>query len=113
VKTPAYSSNPLRLRPTPNCYFVPEENTIQRHPLDINRRINIGHWECDLVGFRQEFGKHKLRTLVERFSRYLILTSNASRHTAGIMAGIEKGLAPLPSPCRQSITFDRGSEFTG
>jgi IS30 family transposase len=97
----------------PRGLFVPEENTIKKRPLDINRRINIGHWECDLVGFRQEFGKHKLTTLVERFSRYLILTSNASRHTAGIMAGIEKGLAPLPSACRQSITFDRGSEFTG
>jgi IS30 family transposase len=41
------------------------------------------------------------------------LGSNPSRHSAGVMAGIERGLAPLPPSCRRSITFDRGTEFTG
>jgi IS30 family transposase len=29
------------------------------------------------------------------------------------MAGLVRDLGPLPSACRQSITFDRGTEFAG
>jgi IS30 family transposase len=90
---------------------IPEENTIKRRPAEIEQRANFGHWECDLMGFRQEFGKHKLTTLVERSSRYLILANNPSRHSAGVMSRITHGLSPLPPACRQSITFDRGTEF--
>lgn len=99
-----YARKPRRLN-------IPDENTIKHRPAEIGQRTSFGHWECDLVGFRLEFGKHKLTTLVERSSRYLILASNPSRHSAGIMSGITHGLALLPPACRRSITFDRGSEF--
>ena len=94
-------------------FYIPEENTIAKRPAEISARVSFGHWECDLVGFRQEFGKHKLTILVERLSRYTFLTSNTSRHSAGVMAGVVKDLASLPPACRQTITFDRGTEFTG
>jgi IS30 family transposase len=97
----------------PKGLFIPEENTIRRRPEGINERVALGHWECDLVGFRQVFGQHKLTTLVERVSRYVILARNPSRHSAGVMAGIETGLTALPPEWRRSITFDRGTEFTG
>ncbi len=96
----------------PKGLFIPEENTIKRRPESINDRVAPGHWECDLVGFRQVFGQHKLTTLVERVSRYVILASNPSRHSAGVMSRIEIGLKTLPPEYRRSITFDRGSEFT-
>jgi len=96
----------------PRGLYIPEENTIKKRPDEISRRMSFGHWECDLVGFRKEFGKHKLTTLVERFSRYTCLSLNASRHSAGVISGVAKDLAPLPPLCRQSVTFDRGTEFT-
>ena len=43
--------------------YIPEENTIAKRPPEISARIGFGHWERDLVGFKQEFGKHKLTTL--------------------------------------------------
>jgi IS30 family transposase len=49
--------------------------------------------------------------MVERKSRFVMLWRNPSRTSAGVMAGIEAKLAPLPSSLRQSITFDRGTEF--
>lgn len=97
----------------PKGLFIPDENTIKRRPADINERLTPGHWECDLVGFRQVFGQHKITTLVERVSRYVILARNQSRHSAGVIAGIETGLTAFSPEWRRSITFDRGSEFTG
>ena len=49
--------------------------------------------------------------MVERKSRFVMLWRNPCRTSAGVMAGIEARLAPLPSNLRQSITFDRGTEF--
>ncbi len=63
------------------------------------------------MAFRQEFGKTNLTSLVERRSRFTILTRNPSRHSAGVMAGIDRQLKALPPSLRQSITFDRGTEF--
>lgn len=102
----------VRYARKPKGLFIPDENTIKRQPADINERLIPGHWECDLVGFRKVFGQHKLTTLVERVSRYVILARNPSRHSAGVMAGIETGLTALPPEWRRSITFDRGTEFT-
>ena len=63
------------------------------------------------MAFRQEFGKSNLTSLVERRSRYIVLTRNPSRHSSGVMAGIQRSLHALPSALRQSVTFDRGTEF--
>jgi IS30 family transposase len=56
-------------------------------------------------------GKANLTSLVERRSRYTVLTHNPSRHSAGVMAGIDRHLRALPPALRRSITFDRGTEF--
>jgi len=96
----------------PRGLYIPKENTIKKRPEEISKRTSFGHWECDLVGFRKEFGKHKLTTLVERFSRYTYVSLNASRHSAGVISGVGKDLPLLPPACRQSVTFDRGTEFS-
>jgi len=96
----------------PRGLYIPKENTIKKRPEEISKRTSFGHWECDLVGFRKEFGKHKLTTLVERFSRYTYVSLNASRHSAGVISGVGKDLSLLPPACRQSVTFDRGTEFS-
>nr|WP_255254898.1 IS30 family transposase [Novosphingobium sp. Chol11] len=70
-----------------------------------------GTGEGDLLIFRREYGKTNLTSLVERCSRFTFLTRNLSRHSAGVMAGIDRHLRDMPPPLRRSITFDRGTEF--
>lgn len=101
----------VRYARTPRGLYIPAANTIKNRPMEIAMRSSFGHWECDLVAFRKEFGKHHLTTLVERLSRFTLLARNPSRHSPGIMDNIARGLAPLPPVCRQTITFDRGTEF--
>ncbi len=50
-------------------------------------------------------------SLVERASRYAVVTRNEDRQSKPIMEALVQGLAPLPADARQSITFDRGTEF--
>ena len=95
----------------PRGLNIPSANTIAERPKAIAERNQFGHWEGDLIAFRQEFGKSNLTSLVERRSRFVVLTRNPSRHSSGVMEGIERHLHPLPQALRQSITFDRGTEF--
>ena len=97
----------------PRGYKIPESNTVARRPSEINARTSFGHWECDLVAFRLEYGKSNIRSLVERTSRYSFLSRNPSRQSAGVMAGLLRDLGSLPTSARQTITFDRGTEFAG
>lgn len=94
-------------------YKIPDSNTFARRPSEIGARNSFGHWECDLVAFRLEYGKSNIRSLVERTSRYSFLSRNPSRHSAGVMSGLLRDLSSLPIPARQTITFDRGTEFAG
>jgi IS30 family transposase len=96
---------------TPRGLNIPLANTIAERPKEIAERNQFGHWEGDLIAFRQEFGKSNLTSLVERRSRFVVLARNPSRHSNGVMQGIERHLHPLPETLRQTITFDRGTEF--
>jgi IS30 family transposase len=90
---------------------IPAGNTIKQRPAEIADRISFGHWEGDLMMFRRELGQHNVTSLVERQSRYTILTRNPDRNSTGVMSGMIEKLQALPAPARQSITFDRGTEF--
>ncbi|QNE07747.1 IS30 family transposase [Croceicoccus marinus] len=104
VRRPRYARKPRGLN-------IPPANTIAERPKQIGERVEFGHWEGDLIAFRQEFGKANLTSLVERRSRYIVLERNPSRHSRGVMEGIQRHLTPSPQHLRQSITFDRGTEF--
>lgn len=72
----------------------------------------LGHWECDLIQFRKKFGKANVTSLVEQVSRFTVFLRNNDRQSRSIMDGLIGVLGPLPHFARQSITFDRGTEFT-
>jgi len=95
----------------PRGLNIPPANTIAQRPRQIAERVEFGHWEGDLIAFRKDFGKANLTSLIERCSRYVVLARNPSRHSKGVMEGIERHLHTLPPALRQSITFDRGTEF--
>jgi IS30 family transposase len=95
----------------PRGLNIPPAHTIAARPPEIAERTEFGHWEGDLIAFKVRHGKANLTSLVERRSRFTVLTPNESRHSAGIMEGIERHLRPLPPSLRRSITLDRGTEF--
>ena len=89
-----------------------EELAIKHRPKTISDRVQFGHWECDLVMFRKEFGKANVTSLVERVSRFAVVLKNPDRQSKPVMEGLVDGLSSLPAHARQSITFDRGTEFS-
>ena len=95
----------------PRGLNIPPAHTIAARPPDIAKRADFGHWEGDLIAFKLHHGKANLTSLVERRSRFTVLTPNSSRHSAGIMEGIERYLGTLPPSLRRTITLDRGTEF--
>jgi IS30 family transposase len=101
-----------RYQRKPRGLFIPASNTIEQRPPEIATRTSFGHWEGDLMMFRRELGQHNLTSLVERQSRYTILTRNRDCNSAGVMSGMMEKLQALPAPARQSITFDRSTEFS-
>jgi IS30 family transposase len=45
----------------PSGLHIPLQNTIAQCPAHIGKRQGYGHWECDLIAFRQEYGRHNIR----------------------------------------------------
>lgn len=89
-----------------------DSQSVSYRPERIAERAEFGHWECDLMMFRKEHGKINVTALVERVSRYAVVMHNEDRQSKPIMESLIQRLAPLPADARQSITFDRGSEFS-
>tara|TARA_R110002110_G_scaffold411911_1_gene636992 strand:- start:866 stop:1876 length:1011 start_codon:yes stop_codon:yes gene_type:complete len=89
-----------------------DAQSLSHRPERIAERSEFGHWECDLMMFRREHGKVNVTSLVERVSRYAVVMRNDDRQSKPIMESLIQGLAPLPADARQSITFDRGTEFS-
>lgn len=65
-----------------------------------------------MVMFRKEFDKANVTSLVERVSRFAVVLKNPDRQSKPIMEGLIDSLSSLPAHARQSITFDRGTEFS-
>ncbi|MET3615828.1 IS30 family transposase [Rhizobium aquaticum] len=85
-------------------------STVFRPDVVAGRR-EFGHWEADLVHFRQKFGPANVTTMVERLSRFLVVLRNPEKRTKPIMSQIAEVLRALPLTARRSVTFDRSSEF--
>lgn len=80
-------------------------------PDDVAHRRQFGHWEGDLMLFKQKLGQTNVTSLVERVSRFTVILKNPNKRTKPVMGKIIKAIKDLPHHARRSITFDRGSEF--
>ena len=89
-----------------------DNQSLSHRPERVSERAEFGHWECDLMMFRKEHGKVNVTSLVERVSRFAVVFRNEDRQSKPIMEALIQGLAHLPADARQSITFDRGTEFS-
>jgi IS30 family transposase len=82
--------------------------SIHDRPAHIETRIRPGHWEGDLItGARNSH----IATLVERYSRYVILVRVDGKDTASVVGALVRKVNDLPRGLLMSLTWDRGTEL--
>lgn len=80
-------------------------------PDDVAHRRQFGHWEGDLMLFKQALSQSNVTSLLERVSRFTALLKNPNKRTKPVMGKIMNAVRDLPHLARKSITFDRGTEI--
>lgn len=83
--------------------------SIRERPAVVTERVEVGHWEGDLV-----MGKRPsaVATLVERATRYVRVVPLLNGYKAeAVRQAIATDLAQLPPTLRKSLTWDRGREM--
>jgi IS30 family transposase len=101
--------NPRRYRTGPSAWLVGGRLSIRKRAAEARLRKQPGHWEGDtFVGTPSN--PHRLLTLVERASRYLVIRRPKSflLLAESIANNTIHALRHLPT---RSITFDNGIEF--
>ena len=82
---------------------------INNRPDVINKREEFGHWEGDLMMFKQGI-KSNLITLRERKTRFIIAIKNLNKTASGTALTLISTIKNIKQHIK-SITFDQGSEF--
>lgn len=84
---------------------------ISQRPASVEDRAVPGHWEGDLIVGRA--GRSFIGTLVERQTRFVMLSKIADSKTETVIAAIAAKILELPEQLRLSLTWDQGSEMAG
>ena len=84
--------------------------TIHQRPPSAAERIELGHWEGDLI--TGPANQSAVITLVERVTRFTILGYLATNHHAGVVSAVLTRLfADVAPELRRTLTWDRGNEM--
>jgi IS30 family transposase len=88
---------------------IPDLVSIRERPAAIEDRAVPGHWEGDLLcGSKNSY----IATLVERHTRYVMLTKVADKETQTVIRALIMQAKKLPAELYKSLTWDRGKELT-
>jgi IS30 family transposase len=82
--------------------------SIHDRPEEIGARTKPGHWEGDLITGR---GNTHIATLVERYSRYLLLVKVDGKDSGSVVSALIRKVMSLPRGLFLSLTWDRGTEL--
>ena len=89
---------------------IPHRRDIDERPKEVEKRMQLGHWESDLVVSGRN-GSGAIATLVDRVSKYvqaiLLLDQTASAFNGAAREVFQK----LPAPLRRTMTHDNGLEI--
>jgi transposase, IS30 family len=83
---------------------------IEKRPKKIEARSMFGHWEGDLIAFKNTKRK-TVTTLVERKTRMVFLLKNTTKTSFIVMSKIKNHFIETPEVTCKTITFDQGTEF--
>lgn len=89
---------------------IPNRISIAERPASVETRRCFGHWEGDSIICRRSASA--LNTLVERKSRYAILTKLPHRSAELTSQAVIQKLRHLPPNARRTLTLDNGMENT-
>jgi IS30 family transposase len=87
------------------------KRSIDERPLQVQQRIEFGHWEGDTVMGRD--GRHCILTLVERKTLKLRIRKLPARQAAEVNKVLHQELGPQGELVIKSLTLDNGTEFHG
>lgn len=87
---------------------IPNRTPIAERPRSAETRRVFGHWESDTVGSKAS--RESLNVLVERKSRFTLITRLQQKTAHLTYEAVQRRLAPLSRRARRSITYDNGSE---
>lgn len=85
-----------------------EAVSIHDRPVEIASRSRPGHWEGDLIAGK---GNSHIATLVERYSRYLLLVRVVGKDSASVVRALIRRVNEMPRGLFLSLTWDRGTEL--
>jgi transposase, IS30 family len=92
-----------------NRVRIKDQINISQRPKHIEQRLEIGHWEGDLmIGTGQ---KSAIGTIVERKTRYTFIVKIENRKSKTVTKAFAKSLNSLHKNIRKSMTYDNGIEM--
>ena len=87
---------------------IPDLISIRERPASVEDRAVPGHWEGDLIaGSKNTY----IATLVERFSRYVMLVKVSNKETETVINALIDHADKLPTELYKTLTWDRGLEM--
>ena len=87
---------------------IPHRVSIKERPLEVQTRIQPGHWEADTLISRRS--RAALGVILERTSRRLHLAKLPAKTSRSFRGALIRKLSSYPQPLRRSITYDNGCE---
>ena len=88
---------------------IKDQVSIDQRPKHIETRLEIGHWEGDLmIGVRQNSA---IGTLVERKARYTCIVKLQNRKSSTVRKNFVKVFNQFDSEFKKTLTYDNGIEM--
>ena len=89
---------------------IPNRRPLSERPSFIDKRLQVGHWECDTV--IGDSHKQAIVMVVERKSGYAVMAKVSNKTADLVGAAIIAALNPLKARVK-TLTYDNGKEFSG